>query len=254
VWIIVEDSKNELTQYLLGQLDEAGQEEVELRLLTDPAFSEEFDVVVDEIAIRYASGGFEGKEKDSVERYFLQAGERQDKAKVMCELLHRSATRPVKEPGLWTKLQTFWSNQPATPRFAVTLATVVIVVGIVFLARSLRPTTSNFATLTLTSTEGERDPGATPEVPSKKLEPGVDELRIELALPAQQTQPKSHRVELIVAGVPRDAAIVSQDARSVVISIPASELKPDRYAIRVFAVYEDGREERIPGSYVFRIE
>lgn len=253
MWIIVEDAKNELTQYLLGQLDEAGQEEVELRLLSDPAFSEEFDLVVDEIAIRYASGGFEGKEKDSVERYFLRAGERQDKAKVMCELLHRSATRPVKE-GLWTKVQAFWNAQPVMPRFAVTLATVVIAVGIVFLARSMRPTTSNFATLALTSTEGERDPGATNEVPSKKLAPGIDELRIELSLPAQQTQPKTHRVELITAGIPRDATIVSQDAQSVVISVPASDLKPDRYAIRVFAVYEDGREERIPGSYVFRIE
>jgi hypothetical protein len=254
VWIIVEDTKTELTQYLLGQLDEAGQEEVELRLLSDPAFIEEFDVVVDEIAIRYASGGFEGKEKDSVERYFLRAGERQDKAGVMCELLHRSATRRGKEPGLWAKVQAFWNAQPLMPRFALTLATVVIVVGSVFLARSLRPTTSNFATLTLTSTEGERDPGATNEVPSTKLAPGVDELRIQLSLPAQQTQPKNHRVELVAAGIRRDATIVSQDAQSVVISVPASDLKPDRYAIRVFAVYEDGREERIPGSYVFRIE
>ena len=252
---------------MLGQLDEADQEKVELRLLSDSAFTAEFDIVVDEIAIRYASGGFEGREKDRVERYFLRAPERQNKVKVMCELLHRSATSREEKPvttnpkilnaddsGFLTKVQRFWRTQPPMPRFAVMLATIVIVVGLVFLTRSGRQTTSNFATLTLTSIEGERGPGSANEVPSKKLTADVDELRIQLVVPAQQTQPKSYRVELIAAGIPRDATIVSQDAQSVVISVPTADLRPDRYAIRMFAVYADGREERIPGSYVFRIE
>ena len=37
--------------------------------MSDPAFNEEFDSVVDQIAARYAAGQFVGEEKDRVERY-----------------------------------------------------------------------------------------------------------------------------------------------------------------------------------------
>ena len=267
MWVIAENEKNQLTQYLLGQLDEADEEKVELRLLSDRAFVEEFDIVVDEIAIRYAAGGFDGDEKNRVERYFLRSPERQNKVKVMCELLHHSAItrgeQQVKsetpaaipsDPGFFAKFRKLWNAQPMAPRFAMTLATLLIVVGVVFLVRSGRPTTSNYATLALTASNAERGEGESNEIVSTRLAPDIDELRIRLALPVHQTQPKSYRAELIVAGVSRDATIVSQDAQTVVVSIPAAVLKPDRYAIRLFAVYPDGREERLPDSYVFRIE
>jgi hypothetical protein len=267
VWIIVEDQKNQITRYLLGQLDEADEEKVELRLLSDVGFTAEFDIVVDEIAIRYASGGFEGKEKEQVEHYFLRAPERQNKAKVMCELLHQSGTtrgeQQVKnetppsvadDPGLWAKARRFWNTQPLVPRLAMILPMLLIVAGVVFWVRMGPPTTTNFATLTLTSTEAERGQGAADEIASTKLAPDTDELRIKLMLPALQTQPKSYRAELIVEGVSRDAAVISHDAQSVTVTVSAADLKPDRYAIRLFAENPDGKEERIPGSYIFRIE
>ena len=265
MWIIVEEQKNEITQYLLGELDEAGAEQMELRLLSDPDFSEEFDVVVDEIAIRYAAGGFEGKERDRVERHFLRARERQDKARVMCELLHRSASsreeKPLaKEPaetdedsdsGLMAGLRRFWSK-PLVPQFALTLATVAIVVGLVFWLRSGGPAITNYATLTLAASEADRgQPGE--EVKSVKLSPENDGLRIQLLLPAQQAPAKTYRVEF-VPSAGQNATVVSNDAQSVVVTVPAADLKRDRYAIRLFAVYADGREERIPGSYFFRVE
>lgn len=267
MWVIAENEKNQLTQYLLGLLDEADEEKIELRLLSDPAFGVEFDVVVDEIAIRYASGGFDGEEKNRVERYFLRTPERQNKVKVMCELLHHSATTRGKQQvkretpvaiadgtGLLEKIRQLWNTQPLVPRFAVTLATLLIVVGVVFLMRSGRPTTSNYAMLTLTASDAERGESGANEIASTKLAPGIDELRIQSVLPAQQTQQKSYRAELIAAGVARGVTIVSQDAQTVVVSVPAADLKPDRYAIRLFALYPDGREERMPDSYVFRIE
>lgn len=231
-------------------------------------------MVVDEIAIRYAAGGFEGDERNRVERYFLRSRERQDKVKVMSELLHHSATTRGKktaesetpvtitdaagsnngDSGFFAAVRRFWSAQPSMSRFAVTLATVVIVVGVFFLIRSGRPTTSNFATLTLTRSETERGPSEANEIASTKLTSGIDELRIQLLLPAQQTQPKSYRIESIPAAISRRATVVSQDAQSVVLSIPAADLRPDRYGIRLFAVYPDGTEERIPGTYTFRVE
>lgn len=243
-------------------MDEAEQEQVELRLMSDAAFSEEFDILVDEISIRYVAGELEGDEKDRVERYFLQAPERQSKARVMCELLHYSALTRGEEPvksetsvavaddvGLLARVRKFWNADPLMFRLIATAAVIVVVVGVVFLSRSGRPATS-YATLTLTSRNAERGQD-TNELASVKLAPGVDELRLQLMLPAQPTQPKSYRAEIFPP--PGHLTIVSLDSQSVVIAIPMTDLKRDRYAIRLFAIYADGREERLPG-YAFRVE
>ena len=67
---IINEDKNEVRRYLLGQLGEADEERIELRLLTDPAFGEEFDTIVDEIADQYAGNEFRGEERERVEQYF----------------------------------------------------------------------------------------------------------------------------------------------------------------------------------------
>ena len=46
---IKKDQENEIRRYLFGQLPEADEEVLELLLLTEPAFVEEFDTVVDEV-------------------------------------------------------------------------------------------------------------------------------------------------------------------------------------------------------------
>ena len=253
---------------MLGQLDEADQEQVELRLLSDPAFCEEFDVVVDEISIRYAAGGFEGDQKDRVERYFLRAPERQNKVRVMSELLHYSAATRGQQPEVspvstaverdsswFARIRRFWSSQPLTFRFATTVAVLVIVAGMIFLERSRRPTAPNYMALVLTSTDAERgqQDGAN-AVKSVKLERGIDELRIQLLLPPPQAQPQSYRAEMIPADTSRKLTVVFHDSQSVVVSVPTFQLTPDRYAIRLFAVSVDGREERVGGNYLFRVE
>jgi len=252
---------------LLGQLDEADEEQVELRLLSDPAFCEEFDVVVDEISIRYVAGGFEGDEKDRVERYFLRAPERQNKVKVMCELMHQSAvTRgeqpapspkpvPVGDDGLFARLRRFWIAEPLMFRFAATMALILIVAGIVFLGRSGRQASVSYATLVLASSNAERgqEPAAN-QVQSIKLEQGIGELRIQLLLPSQSTPAKGYRAEFLPPYAGKTLTVKSQDSRSVTVAVPAVELTPDRYAIRLFAIYADGREEKVSGSYIFRVE
>jgi len=250
---------------LLGRLNETDEEQVELRLLSDRAFNEEYDIVVDEIAIRYVAGGFAGKEKEQVEQYFLRAPERRDKVRLMSELLRQSAaTReepvvatparvaPVANPGLFARFSSAWRSQPLMTGFA-TFAVLIVVVGVAFLLRSggARPQTYAFS---LPSTEVERGPGESTDPRSIKIPAGTTELHIQLQLSPPQTQPKSYRAEFVAPATPRDLPIVSQDAGSVVVAVPATNLKPDQYAIRLFAVSADGQEERVPGSYIFRVE
>ena len=70
-----------IRKYLLGQLTEAEEEQVELRLLTDPDFAEEYDIVVNEVTDDYVAGKFEGEELKRVEEYFFTSTQRRDNLK-----------------------------------------------------------------------------------------------------------------------------------------------------------------------------
>lgn len=80
-----------LRTYLLGQLTEAEEEQIEMRLLSDSDFAEEFDIVVDEITDDYITGQFKGDELEQVERHFFKSPERQHKLKFALALKARKA-------------------------------------------------------------------------------------------------------------------------------------------------------------------
>ena len=69
---IKNNEKNKVKDYLLGRADEADAEQLELRLLTDPAFGEEFDTIVDELTDEYVGNELQEPERKRVEQYFLR--------------------------------------------------------------------------------------------------------------------------------------------------------------------------------------
>ena len=62
---------------------------MEIRLLSDPAYGEEFDIVVDELTDKYVTGEVKGAERDQMERYFFAAPARREKLRVAAALKER---------------------------------------------------------------------------------------------------------------------------------------------------------------------
>ena len=62
---------------MLGKLSEAEEAELEIRLLSDPEYAQEFDASVEQIIDRYVAGEFHGADLEQVRRYFLRSDERQ---------------------------------------------------------------------------------------------------------------------------------------------------------------------------------
>src|SRR5258705_4914446 len=159
---IVQNEKNELRQYLLGQLQEADEERLELRLLMDAAYAEEFDIIVDEITDQYLAGEFQGEELDGVERYFLRATDRRNKLNFASSLAHcaelerganklAAAAKPKPPPAtLFQRARTFWHNQRLALRVATAVAAVAIIVAGVLITRPRTPSPQTFMALTLT--------------------------------------------------------------------------------------------------------
>lgn len=78
--------QNELRQYLLGRLTGADEERVELRLLTDDDYVEEFDIVVGELIDLYVDKKLPDADMKLMERYFFKAPERRGKLKAALAL------------------------------------------------------------------------------------------------------------------------------------------------------------------------
>lgn len=258
--IIINEDKNEVRRYLLGQLGEADEEQLELRLLTDPSFGEEFDTIVDEIADQYAGNELEGEERKRVEQHFLRSPERQQKVEFARELMERAATErgvnrvavpAAPTPGFMESVRAFLRSPSLAMRVATAMAGIVIVVGLGFLMRPLLfPTSGPDQLVTLNISTGDRATGA--ERQSVKLEPGTGRLRIELKLPDPQAP--NYRVELLDGQQrSRNLTIAERNASSLFVAIPANEITPGSYMIHLWAVNADGSEKRIRGSYGFNV-
>ena len=76
---------------MLQGLSEADAEQVELRLLSDPEFGEEFDVMVDTIVDQYLDDELSPEERERAEQYFFKSESRREKLKFAAALKKRKA-------------------------------------------------------------------------------------------------------------------------------------------------------------------
>jgi len=104
ILILEHTEKTEIKDYLLGRLQEEDEERVEVRLLSDPVYTEEFDVIVNELTDQYVAGAVESAERDQMERYFFASSARREKLRIAAALKERQqaeATKPwLSSPGL----------------------------------------------------------------------------------------------------------------------------------------------------------
>ena len=90
--------QNNIKEYLLGSLTDPEEERLELRLLTDPDFAEDYDTIVDEIVDDYVLGKFTGEELGLVKRNFFKSNARREKLKFALALKKRKAELSRNKP------------------------------------------------------------------------------------------------------------------------------------------------------------
>jgi hypothetical protein len=253
---ITKDLENEIKRYLFGQMPEADEEDLELRLLSDPEFVEEFDTVVDEVTDQYVRDELEGSERKGFEKRFLTTAAGQQKVKFTSELLERAAAergrtvvKPVPEPGFFDRISAFW--QVHSLRIASTAAAVVIIaVGFYLIWPS---GSTNYAMLSLSISTANRAENAAPA--KVKLESGMAGVEVNLAIPEQAKGAKDYQIKLVSADLSEhDLKIDKRDDQTVTVKIPASLLSRGQCAIQISRLTPNGSYTRIPGSYYFNIE
>jgi len=251
---INKDEENEIRRYLYGQLPDADEESLELRLLSEPAFVEEFDTVVDEVTDQYVRNELQGSERKGFQESYLRTDEGRRKVRFTSELLELAAQRgvdvpvPTEEPGFFDRVRAFWRLQSL--RLAATAAAVAMIAGGAYL--TLRPA-MNYAPLALSISTASRGEG--PVAGKVKLESGVPGVEVSLAIPEQAKGAKDYLVKLVSGdGTLHDLQIEKRDDQTVTVKIPASLLSRGQYAIQISRLNPDGTDTRIPGNYYFNIE
>jgi len=251
VTTISKDEENEIRRYLFGQLPEADQERLEIRLLSEPSFVEEFDTVVDEVTDQYVHDELQGSERKGFEESYLRTAQGRRKLRFTSELLDRAANRdvpgPVIQPGFFDRVRAFWQVQSL--RLAATAAALAMIAGGYYL--TLRPA-MNYATLALSISTANRGEGPTPQ--KVKLESGVPGVEVNLAIPEQAKGAKDYSLKLVSGdGTLHDLQIEKRDDQTLTVKIPASLLSRGQYAIQISRL-DAGTVTRIPGNYYFNIE
>lgn len=261
MFTIAKDLQNEMRQYLFRQLAEADEERLELRLLTEPAFVQEFDTVVDEVTDQYIRDELADSERDGFEKGFLTTTDGKKKLRFASELLDRAGERVAgitpsvvvaeRRPGFFDWVPAFWQSQ--SMRLAATAAAVVIIAGGIFLiSKSFRVRPTTYAPVSLSISASSRADGVTPA--RVRLESGIAGIQVNLAIPEEERGAKNYRVELSGDSGERDFPVEERKEQSVVVKIPASSLPRGSYAIHLFRIDSDGTEQRIRGSYLFDVE
>ena len=246
-----------IRQYLLDQLAEDQQQVLEQRLLTEDDLFEELEVTEAELLDEYVADELTPADRKQFEAYFLATPERRDELKVASGLRGYVTKKTIRDNAIQRSVPvapgkgTGWMGQSQLFRIAAIVAFVVIIAGAFWIPRIGRQPTYASFTLTISNTN------RADSVPMTEIDRPLkaDAARFSLKLPEAFDQAPRFRAELLKGSDEtiriETVALVDQAA---VIELPAEQLSPGEYALRLYAVNPDGTEQRINGSYFFSVK
>jgi hypothetical protein len=255
---------NTIRQYLLGQLAEVEQQEIEQRLLVEDDLFQELEMVEDELVDEYLAEDLITADRQGFEQYFLATPERQNALRFATSLHRHAAKKTASQiveerspspPGMsWMEgFRVALTRQSQWFRFATVAAVLAIVIGGLWFVSPNRYIPQSYATVILTSSHSNR--GESDQATKVKLPLGADALRLYLKLPEASEQATRFRVELLKENGEtnsiRQVALLDQSA---VVEIPAAQLSRGQFALNVYILKPDGSEQRIGGSYFLTVE
>ena len=266
----IEDQKT-IRLYLLGELAEEKQRQLEESLLTRNELFEELLMAEDELVDEYAAGLLDERERERFEARFLSTPDRLQKLRFARSLRKHIAAATARKPpastagdpqtSSWKRwLPTFLHTR--NPVLAFSLATALLLIPIAGLwliihsygdrESTMNGGPSNFFSVILTPGVA-RDAG---EMKRVAVPAGVDGVQLRLELVSDEYQ--SYRAVLqtaegreIFTG-DKLKAETTGGGKVVVLSFPSKLLTDNDYQVKLRGVMPGGELEDI-GSYYFRV-
>ena len=242
--------------------------------MTEEPFLDELRLEEEELIDDYVAGGLTPDERTRFEQHFLVTEERRSQlrfARALGRYVNERGGgalvsdrgegsgrgRTQGEPGgpTWgERLRALWGPRGWAPRAAWAIAAVAVVAVALWLLLPRAPRAPRtFAALTLNAVAADRSTGAAAGKVKLPLE--ADALRVSLVLPEGEPAASRYHVEMLSrTGQTERLEVERQEERAVFVVIPADRLARGEYALRLYAVGDDGSERRVGDSYLFNAE
>ena len=213
-----------ITAYLLEELTEQESEQFEEQCFAQEEWSAELDASEQELIDAYLRNELTSDRKRRFEERYLTTDAR--KARVLATESFHETLCPVKRQSTWSEWLKAFFQRPLVPQTAIAALVLVTVVIVILAPRSPR----TFTQLELAMSSS--DTGAQSEKVSLPLSTEALQIHLKLPEPSADTAGYSVKWENTYGQV-RELKIDSQDAQSVVVSIPANQLIPGKYLLRL---------------------
>jgi hypothetical protein len=249
--------------YLLGELPEDESEQFEDECLAQEEWPAQVSLSEEDLIDAYLRGELTPERRQRFEQNYLVTQARQKRVAMAAALLRQvdeyqaasEAAVAARPAGLtWAeRLRTLWNNQGWVLRAAASLGAVAILAGILWLALFRGAAPKSYAPLILNPGAQNRAEGV--QAATVKLPLKADGLRITLILPERLPPAVRYRVELENEdGETQPVEIAGQDARSVSVVIPASQIERGQHALNLFMTGANGTEQPVSPTYFFTVE
>ncbi len=230
-----------ITAYLLEELTEQESEQFEEQCFAQDEWPAELDAAEQELIDAYLRDELTSDRRRRFQERYLTTDAR--KARVLVMKTFHETRCPVQSKSVWPEWLRAFVQRPLVPQTAIAMLVVVAVVIVILAPRSPK----TFTQIELAMSSPDRATGAQSE---KVLLPlSTEALQVRLKLPEPSADTAGYSVQWEdTHGQVRELKIDSQDAQSVVVSIPANQLTPGQYLLRLF------KKGDVMGNYFFTAE
>lgn len=250
----------QITAYLLEELTAEESERFEDELFAADEWETDIQGVEDDLIDAYLRRELSPERTRRFEDNYLCTEARRERARLAAAILRRADEltpaadpKPTEEPGWWQKISAGWNSQPAALRAVAVIAVLVLFAGAVWFVGFRGQRQPMIATLSLSLTNSTRSsaPG-----PNERINlQGKDLLKLSLALP--ETLPATSKCDPeILDGAGRSVSVGSstRNGANLILEIPAAQLRPGTYQIKVSASENGNSSTTLVGYYRFVVE
>lgn len=244
------------TAYLLQELSEREAEQFEEQCFAQAEWpAGELESAEDDLIEAYVRKELSPARRRRFEKYYLTTAAREDRVLLARSFLRVVCSAEPPKPTWIDRFRDLWNSHPLVLRYGSVAMVLILSVALLIWSIIPRSAPQTFANLNLTIALENRSHGPSSAPQKVKLPLGADALRLSLTLPEPAPAGAVYSVEWENAKGPlKTLAIESQDANSIRVVIPADELVPGRYALKLVRKNPGRPEERINGSYFFDVE
>jgi hypothetical protein len=276
----LETEQRLIRAYLLGELDEQGQEGLEQRLLTSPEFKETVLLIEDELVEDYLADGLSASERESFLSKYLVGQPQRRKLQALSALrdfaIDEAPVVPIPEVSSWQRFLAWLRNGNRLIQVAaVGVLILVVSTGAWLLLQDRAERNRRQAMISELYRLNRQEPDTAPPtehvfsaslMPVMPRDPGAtntltvpaDASVVRLQLPLPSGQYRGYHATLRTVGgrevfsLGELRAKEAESGKQLSLKIPVGLLTPDYYQLEIGGLADTGAFEPI-GTYSFRV-